>query len=109
MRTSVLKPAPRVPKLEAPGGQGADNVGQHEAGGEQRQRDQRYRTQAASGLCGKLRVDRKGGQHRLARSGSQRVMLEAAEGADELPQKRRIVDAADHEQEQTNSTMSMGW
>ena len=25
-------------------------------------------------------------------------MLEAAEGADELPQKRRIVDAADHEQ-----------
>ena len=25
-------------------------------------------------------------------------MLEAAEGADELPQKRRVVDAADHEQ-----------
>ena len=36
---AVAEPAPHVPKLEAPGGQGADREGQHEADREQQQRD----------------------------------------------------------------------
>lgn len=49
--TSIHEPAPDVPELETPGGQGAHHIGQHEAGGEQRQRDQRRCAQAVSRLC----------------------------------------------------------
>ena len=88
--TSIRKPAPDVPELETSGGQGAHHIGQHEAGGEQRQRDQRRDPQTALCLGGKLRADGQRRQRGRAGGIGQRVVPEAAEGADQLPQERPV-------------------
>ncbi len=58
--TSLHKPAPHMPELEAARRQGAHHIGKHEACGEQRQGHQGRRAQTALGLAGKLRVDGQG-------------------------------------------------